>query len=83
MPSKAATLSAKVQQIGIGEPVHYFHVECPNYLRDNLVVNGATVESYAGKQLDFVSPYKWSESLKGYTRMGEAKAATKSKAAHA
>ena len=83
LPSKAATLSAKVQQIGIGEPVHYFHVECPNYLRDNLVVNGATVESYAGKQLDFVSPYKWSESLKGYTRMGEAKAATKSKAAHA
>ena len=83
LPSKAATLSAKVQQIGVGEPVHYFHVECPNYLRDNLVVNGATVESYAGKQLNFVSPYTWSESLKGYTRMGEAKPATKFKAAHA
>jgi len=83
LPSKAATLSKKVLQLGVGEPVHYFHVECPNYLRDNLVVNGATVESYAGKQLDFVSPYTWSESLKGYTRMGDAKAATISKAAHA
>jgi hypothetical protein len=83
LPSKAAELSKKVQQLGVGEPVHYFHVECPNYLRDNLVVNGATVESYAGKQLDFVSPYTWSESLKGYTRMGETKAATRSKAAHA
>jgi hypothetical protein len=83
LPSKAATLSKKVRQLGIGEPVHYFHVECPNYLKDNLVINGATVESYAGKQLDFVSPYTWSESLKGYTRMGDAKTATKSKAAHA
>ena len=81
LPSKAAELSKKVQQRGINEPVHYFHVECPNYLRDNLVVNGATVESYAGKQLDFVSPYTWSESLKGYTRRGEA--ATRSKATHA
>ena len=89
LPRRAAALSAKVQQLGVGEPVHYFHVECPNYLRDNLVVNGATVESYAGKQLDFVSPYTWSESLKGYTRMGSLKGytrmgeAAKSKAAHA
>jgi len=82
LPRRAAALSAKVQQLGVGEPVHYFHVECPNYLRDNLVVNGSTVESYAGKQLDFVSPYTWCESLKGYTRVGEAKAA-KSKATHA
>jgi len=81
LPKKAAELSKKVRQLGIGEPVHYYHVECPHYLRDNLVVNGCTVESYAGKQLDFVSPYLWSESLKGYTRTE--KAATKSKAAHA
>lgn len=85
LPRKAAELSKKVKQLGVGEPVHYFHVECPNYLRDNLVVNGCTVESYAGKQLDFVCPYTWSESLKGYTRMSvtEEKAVTKTKASRA
>ena len=85
LPRKAAELSSKVKQLGVGEPVHYFHVECPNYLRDNLVVNGCTVESYAGKQLDFASPYTWSESLKGYTRMSvtEEKAVTKTKASRA
>lgn len=75
LPKTAAALSTKVQQLGLGEPVHYYHVECPNYLRDNLVVNGATVESYAGKQLNFMCPYAWSDSLKGYTRVGETKAA--------
>ena len=80
LPRTAAKLSKKVQQIGVGEPIHYYHVECPNYLKDNLVTNGCIVESYAGKQLDFASPYTWSASLKGYTRRGEA---AKSKAAHA
>jgi len=81
LPRTAAKLSKKVKQIGVGEPIHYYHVECLNYLKDNLVTNGCIVESYAGKQLDFASPYTWSASLKGYTRRGEA--ATKSKAAHA
>jgi hypothetical protein len=83
LPFKAATLSAKVQQIGVGEPVTYYHLECPNYLRDNLVTNGCVVESYAGKQMESRSPYTWNESLKGYTRASERAVAARSKAAHA
>jgi len=70
LPRTAAKLSNKVRQIGVGYPIHYFNLECPNYLRDNLLVNGAAVESYGGKTLDFANPYTWSEKLRGYTRPG-------------
>ena len=70
LPRTAAKLSNKVRQIGVGYPIHYFNLECPNYLRDNLLVNGATVESYGGKTLNFANPYTWSEKLRGYTRPG-------------
>jgi hypothetical protein len=43
--------NAKAQQYGVGIPVTYYHVECPNYFRDNLIVDGCVVESYAGKQV--------------------------------
>jgi hypothetical protein len=68
LPIRAAQLSSKVKQIGVGEPVAYYHLECPNYLQDNLVVDGVVVESYAANQLGCKSPYTYSESLKGYTR---------------
>jgi len=67
LPRKAALLSDRVEQVAVGKPVTYYHLECPQYLRDNLVANGNVVESYAGKQLS-KSPYTYSESLKGYTR---------------
>jgi len=41
----------KVKQYGVGVPVDYYHVECPNYFTDNLVVDGCVVESFAGKQV--------------------------------
>ena len=65
MPRKAALLSDRVEQVAMGEPVTYYHIECPQYLRDNLVVDGVVVESYAGKTK---SPYMYSERLRGYTR---------------
>jgi YVTN family beta-propeller protein len=65
IPKRAALLSDRVEQIGVGSPVTYYHLECPSSLRDNLVVDGAVVESYGGKGK---SPYTYSESLKGYTR---------------
>jgi len=65
MPRKAALLSDRVEQIGVGEPVTYYHLQCPQYLRDNLVVDGVVVESYAGKT---TSPYTYNERLQGYTR---------------
>jgi len=66
LPKRAALLSDRVEQVGVGKPVTYYHLECPSYLRDNLVVDGAVVESYGGKQSK--SPYTYSETLKGYTR---------------
>jgi len=67
LPKRAALLSDHVEQVGVGSPVTYYHLECPQYLRDNLVVDGAVVESYSGKQLP-QSPYTYNEGLKGYTR---------------
>ena len=65
LPKRAALLSDRVEQVGVGSPVTYYHLECPAYLRDNLVVDGTIVESYGGKAK---SPYTYSESLQGYTR---------------
>ena len=73
LPKRAALLSDRVEQIGVGAPVTYYHLECPQYLRDNLVVDGTVVESYGGKTK---SPYTYSESLKGYTRAAVAATTT-------
>ena len=74
LPKRAALLSDRVEQVGVGSPVTYYHLECPQYLRDNLVVDGAVVESYGGKSK---SPYTYSETLRGYTRSGPIKNITK------
>ena len=74
LPKRAALLSDRVEQVGVGKPVTYYHLECPSYLRDNLVVDGAVVESYGGKAK---SPYTYSETLKGYTRSVSIKNITK------
>jgi hypothetical protein len=74
LPKRAALLSDRVEQVGVGKPVTYYHLECPSYLRDNLVVDGAVVESYGGKTK---SPYTYSETLKGYTRSVSIKNITK------
>lgn len=76
MPRKAALLSDRVEQAPIGEPVTYYHIECPQYLRDNLVVDGVVVESYAGKTK---SPYMYNERLQGYTRPGPSTNVTKTR----
>jgi hypothetical protein len=67
LPKRAALLSDRVEQVGVGEPVTYYHIECPQYLRDNLVVDGAVVESFSGKQIS-KDPYTYNETLQGYTR---------------
>jgi len=76
MPRKAALLSDRVEQLAIGEPVTYYHIECPQYLRDNLVVDGVVVESYAGKTK---SPYMYNERLRGYTRSAPSTNVTKTR----
>jgi len=77
LPRKAALLSDRVEQVAVGKPVTYYHLECPQYLRDNLVANGNVVESYAGKSNNL---YTYSEKLKGYTRSLGSKSISKAHA---
>jgi hypothetical protein len=78
---EAAKLSPKIQQYGLGEPITYYHVECPNFLRDNLVADGVVVESFAANQLTKTEKhnlYKFSKALNGFVRSNptESKKAT-------
>ena len=66
----AAGGNSLVKQYGVGEPIRYYHIECENYLRDNIVAEGLVVESlghegrYKGVQI-----YTWSKRFQGYTRI--------------
>lgn len=58
-----------VKQYAIGEDVTYYHLECPNFFRDNLIANGCVVESFAGKQVPKGQiVYTPNRRLGGYTR---------------
>jgi hypothetical protein len=73
IPAVAAKISSAVVQKSIGKPIVYYHVECPQYLRDNLVVDGIVVESYGSPQMKGLeTPYTWCRSLKGFTRASPA-----------
>lgn len=79
-PMQAALSNPRVQQYGVGGRVEYFHVACPDFLRDNLVAEGAVVESFgtidslrgtsdADVELEAVARiYTWNDHLGGYTR---------------
>lgn len=43
IPKHAALSGIKAKQHSIGEVIHYYHVELPDYLNDNLVLEGGTV----------------------------------------
>jgi hypothetical protein len=57
-------------QYSIGEKITYYHLETPNFFKDNLVCNGTVVEAFGGNQLKNFEGrvYKYSKTLKGYTR---------------
>ena len=62
-----------VQQYAVGQPITYYHIECPNFFRDNLLANGCVVESFAGRQV--ANPkniYTFNSRLGGFTRATEA-----------
>jgi hypothetical protein len=69
VPAFAAAVASTspVRQIGIGKSVTYYHLECPVYLRDNLVANGCVVESFGAGQTK-TNPYTYSKRLNGFTR---------------
>ena len=66
----AASGNKLVKQYGIGESMRYYHIECENYLRDNLVAEGLVVESLAPLgAFKGVQVYTWSARMNGYTRI--------------
>ena len=68
---RAARVNPSVKQYGVGEPITYWHIECEDYLRDNLICEGMVVESlatpknYSGNG----KVYTWSDRLGGFTRV--------------
>lgn len=70
-PEVAAQTNPRVKQYGIGEPVAYYHLECANFLKDNLVAEGSVVESFGSAESvnGATQVYTWSEKLQGFTRM--------------
>jgi hypothetical protein len=49
IPKMLAMVTKKVRQIKIGESVDYYHLEAPEYLKDNMIVEGMIAETYGGK----------------------------------
>ncbi len=73
LPMAAANRYKGVMQDEVGGSVTYYHVETPNYLKDHLVVEGATVESFGmyfmkRNGLKDIQMYTWSSKYNGYTR---------------
>jgi len=69
-PQTASELYDSVLQYDVGKLVTYYHLEAPNYFKDNLVCNGVIVESFSGNQLVGMKGrmYTYNSKLKGYTR---------------
>ncbi len=76
-PERAAKVNDKVKQYDVGKPVTYWHIECADYLKDNLICEGMVSESY-GSYKNYKGPsklYTWSERLGGFTRPSSSVAA--------
>jgi hypothetical protein len=78
---------ADVTQDAPGASVTYYHIALPNFLRDNMVLEGGVVtESYGApfvkaNDLKDVKIYTYNKRLGGYTRMAPGAVASKSKSA--
>ena len=69
IPQLSAKDNDKLTQYGVGEPITYYHIECPDFYSDNLIAEGAVVESYKGRQGVRDVVYEWVEDLKGFRRL--------------
>jgi len=69
IPQAAAKDNDKVTQYGVGEPVTYYHIECPDFYSDNLIAEGTVVESFKNRQGTQDVVYEWVAELKGFRRL--------------
>jgi hypothetical protein len=64
----------------MNKSVTYYHVECPNFFTDNLVVDGNVVESFGGNQIKGLKTlYTYNSTLEGFTRATQPKTICDSK----
>ena len=73
-PREAARTNPRVEQYGVGDPVTYYHIQCANYLADNLIAGGMIVESYGDLHSvwGLQTPYTWNGRMNGFTRISPA-----------
>ncbi len=69
-PEIAAVSNPHVQQYGVGEPVTYYHIECPNYMQDNVIAEGVVAESFGTLESThgMTDIYAWNSTMNGLTR---------------
>lgn len=67
IPKYLAQRNPKIQQHSVGTIVTYYHLECPNYMKDNLIAEGVTAES-----LNTKGKVIWQKTTTGYVRMNPA-----------
>ena len=80
-PLTAALTNPLVTQCAIGGPVTYYHIECENFLTDNIVTEGLVVESFGtvkatGGRKDI---YTWNSRKNAYTRLASVESGKSSK----
>jgi len=68
VPKLMAMATSKVKQIKVGESVDYYHLEAPDYLTDNMIVEGMIAETYGGKYKGKVA-YYLSDKVGGLIRI--------------
>ena len=68
IPMYLAKHNPGVYQYGVGQPVTYYHIECPNFFGDNLIANGLVTESYKNKQGGSGAVYVWNREVQGFRR---------------
>jgi hypothetical protein len=69
-PERAAETNPLVKQEKAGRTVTYYHIECGNYLKDNLITEGLIVESYGLSKAvrDLRVRFRWNDALGGFQR---------------
>ena len=71
MPRFLVSTNRNVEQYGVGDPITYYHLECPNYFTDNLIAEGLIVESFRNKQNAKEDEYTWNKYIQGFVRKNE------------
>ena len=63
----ASKTNPLIRPYGHGEEITYYHIQCDDFLRDNLWASGLVVESYGAYPSKKI--YTWNQRMGGYTRI--------------